>query len=180
MRRVAGYHDIRMDGMYDLVTRARGASVLDVGCNRGLVGFEFANNGASLVHGCDNYEDGIKTARQLFADLRNVENKFEVVDLTAGSAALAPFGERVYDIVICLATIHKLARIMPADDLAGLIGHLGKHCRLFAWRGTSDKYEQTHEEMEMIDRVMAGIDADRIHTSTLSDLGLCAIWRRND
>lgn len=61
MRRVAGYHDIRLDGMLDLVIRARGASVMDVGCNRGLVGFEMANNGATLVHGCDNFAEGIDT-----------------------------------------------------------------------------------------------------------------------
>ena len=42
-RRVAGWHDIRMDGMTDLVCRAKGASVLDIGCNRGLVSFEFGS-----------------------------------------------------------------------------------------------------------------------------------------
>ena len=70
-----GYHDIRLDGLTDLLLRARDASVLDLGCNRGLVGFEFANNGAQLVHGIDIYKEGIWTARQLFADLRNCELK---------------------------------------------------------------------------------------------------------
>ena len=62
-RRVAGYHDIRLDGILDLTIRAKGASVLDVGCNRGLVAFEMANNGARVVHGCDNYAPGVETAR---------------------------------------------------------------------------------------------------------------------
>jgi len=81
-----------MDGMVDLVMRAKDKSVFDIGCNRGLVGFEFANNGASIVHGCDIYEEGIKTAREVFADIRSTESRFEVVDLTNGSKALNVFG----------------------------------------------------------------------------------------
>jgi 2-polyprenyl-3-methyl-5-hydroxy-6-metoxy-1,4-benzoquinol methylase len=113
MRRVAGHHDLRMDGMLDLVIRARGCSVMDIGCNRGLVGFEMANNGASVVHGCDNYDEGIETARQVFADLRNVEAQFECVDLSIGPQSLKPFGWRHYDIMLMLATYHKLKRIIP-------------------------------------------------------------------
>jgi len=67
-RRVAGYHDIRLDGLTDLVLRAKGQKVLDLGCNRGLVGFEMFNNGATTVHGCDIDEGCIWTARGLFAD----------------------------------------------------------------------------------------------------------------
>src|SRR5678810_812408 len=85
-RRVAGYHDIRMDGMTDLVIRARDKRVMDIGCNRGLVSFEMANNGAALVHGCDIYKEGIAAAREIFADLRSVRSQFEVVDLTQGPA----------------------------------------------------------------------------------------------
>src|SRR5476651_846781 len=98
-RRVAGYHDLRLDGISDLTFRANDASVLDVGCNRGLVSFEFANNGAARVHGCDYYEEGVRTAREIFADLVSVESKFEVVDLTGGAKALtAAFGNAKYDI----------------------------------------------------------------------------------
>lgn len=178
-RRVAGFHDIRMDGMTDLVCRAKGASVLDIGCNRGLVGFEFANNGASLVHGCDNYAEGIDVARHLFIDLRNVASKFEVVDLTGGrDAMVAAFGEQTYDMVICLATYHKLRRIMPAAKLSDLMRHLGKRAlKYFAWRGTSRDEKENREEMKQLD-----IELDpmkRIHTSSISEsLGLCAIWRR--
>jgi ribosomal protein L11 methylase PrmA len=70
--------------MTDLVLRAKGKSVFDIGCNRGMVGYQFAEQGAAVVHGCDNYEMGIQTAREVFADLRFVEGRFEVVDLTQG------------------------------------------------------------------------------------------------
>lgn len=172
-RRVAGYHDIRLDGMVDLVSRARGASVLDVGCNRGLVGFELANNGAKLVHGCDNYALGIQTATELFADLRAVQSKFVVTDLTKGKEALAPFGDQRYDIVLMLATYHKLSRVMSVELLSGLMRALGeKTIKYFGWRG----YEA---EITVIDNDMRAVGMKRIHTSFISeDLGPAAVWAR--
>lgn len=180
MRRVAGYHDLRMDGMTDLVLRARGAAVMDIGCNRGLVGFEFANNGAALVHGCDNYREGIDTARQLFADLRNVQSQFEVTDLTKGVDALKAFGGTRYDIVLMLATYHKLKREMSVDALRALVKHFGdRTTRWFAWRGTSEKVNENEAEMASLDRDLRDVGLKRVHTSYLSlTLGVAAIWAR--
>ncbi len=180
MRRVAGYHDLRLDGLMDLVTRARGASVFDVGCNRGLVGFELANNGAEVIHGCDNYEDGIRTARELFIDLRNVTAQFEVLDLRHGSRAIRPYFMGNYDIVLLLATYHKLKRSMDADDLTELVFYLGKITkRYFAWRATSDKPDDNEDEMMALDRDLHEVGLRRIHTSYISDaLGVAAIWER--
>lgn len=180
-RRVAGFHDIRMDGMTDLVCRAKGASVLDIGCNRGLVGFEFANNGAAIVHGCDNYEPGLEIARGLFADLRNVESKFVNVDLTGGPPAMrAAFGDQTYDIVLCLATHHKIKRLMQPAALSELMQSLGRRsANFFAWRGTSEKPQENESDMLQLDRDMKEAGLERVHTSKISKtLGLCAIWRR--
>lgn len=178
-RRVAGHHDIRLDGITDLVIRARGASVLDIGCNRGLVGFEFANNGATVVHGCDNYEVGIRTARELFADLRSVETKFEVVDLSKGVSSLGSFGDRRYDIVVMLATYHKLKRIMVPELLAEMMRHLGRRTvRYFGWRGTSTQHKDNEKEMTNLDRDLGSSGLRRVHTSYISDLGAAAIWER--
>lgn len=180
MRRVAGYHDIRLDGISDLIPRARGASILDVGCNRGLVGFELANNGAELVHGCDNYAEGIQTARELFADIRCVRSQFEVIDLRPGPSALMPFFGQAYDIVLLLATYHKLRRIMEPAILTDLTLYLGRCAnRYLAWRATSDKPEENEQEMLTLDRELAEVGLKRIHTSTISEeLGLAAIWGR--
>lgn len=177
-RRVVGYHDIRLDGIHDLVLRARGASVLDIGCNRGLVGFEMANNGAILVHGCDNYGKGIETARELFADLRNVESRFEICDLTIGAAALEPFG--TYDITLLLATYHKIKRAMPDHRLSGLMKEIGKRTvKYFGWRGTADQHEANDKEITDLDRDLKDIGLIRIHTSYIAtELGVAAIWAR--
>lgn len=171
-RRVGGYHDLRMDGMLDLVIRARGSSVLDVGCNRGLVGFEMANNGATLVHGCDIYPEGIQTAQHLFADLRNCASKFEVVDLTMGPAAMKEaFGSQRYDIVLVLGTIHKLARAMPEKLLQDLIADLGERTiKHFGWRG----YEV---EADMISRALPTFKL--VHQSWLSHIGPAFVWERS-
>lgn len=180
-RRVAGYHDVRMDGISDLVLRARGKSVFDIGCNRGMVGFEFATNGAAVVHGCDIYEKGIDAAREVFADLRSVESRFEVVDLTKGPDALQIFGGMKYDITLCLATYHKLKRVMPPEDLSKLMRHFGRLTKgYFGWRATSFEHAENDKEIANLDQDLGEVGLTRIHTSYISaELGVAAIWSRS-
>lgn len=176
MRRVAGRHNYRMDGLTDLLMRAQGISVLDLGCNRGMAGHDFANNGARKVHGCDLDKDVIFVAKSIFADIRNVESKHEVVDLTQPNA-LAQFDPE-YDVVLMLATYHKLKRVMTPQALSDLVRVLaGKSKRYFAWRATSEKREDNEVEMRQLDRDLAGMK--RIHTSYISqELGVAAIWSK--
>lgn len=184
-RRVAGSNDIRLDGMGDLLMRCKGASVFDIGCNRGMVGYEFAHHGATKVHGCDIYEKGIEVAREVFADLRWVESRFEVVDLTRGPRSLGAFGDTFggsvgYDFVVCLATYHKIKRLMGPQDLSSLVAHFGCMTRkYFAWRGTSDKPLENEEEIAALDRDLGHSGLARVHTSYLSsELGVAAVWSR--
>lgn len=179
-RRVAGRHDVRLDGMIDLLARCRDASVLDVGCNRGHVALDFYRHYASIVHGCDNFIEGIEVARQNFADKRDVDSKFEVVDLTVPDCFAPAFGRNAYDIVVVLATIHKLRRIMPPKDTMRLVRDMGDRTKkLFAWRATSDKPEENEEEMKFLDENLMFCKLKRVHTSYLSEsLGQCAIWRK--
>jgi len=116
----------------------------------------------------------------LFADLRNVESQFECVDLTRGPKALSKFGGRSYDIVLMLATYHKLKRIMSDDALADLMGYFGTiTTKWFAWRGTSEKISDNESEMTALDKVLRGCKLRRVHTSYLSHtLGVAAIWER--
>jgi hypothetical protein len=176
MRRVQGFHDLRLDGIGDLLHRARGATVFDIGCNRGLAGFEFANNGASRVMGCDIYEDGITCARHLFCDLRAVPHRFEVVDLTGGESAMRKaFGrdaEISHDIVLMLATYHKLKRIMKPAALGDLMAYFAsKTAKYFGWRGYDD-------EIRELDDLLGRGGLHRIHTSKISDIQPAAIWAR--
>jgi 2-polyprenyl-3-methyl-5-hydroxy-6-metoxy-1,4-benzoquinol methylase len=136
--RSAGYHNDRLDGVSDILNRARDASVLDIGCNRGLVSFQFVQNGATLIHGCDIHEKSLETARELFSELPAV-SRFENVDLTGGAPALQrAFGlayKKQYDIVLFLAVYQKLERIMQTQALTDLVAHLAdKTGRYFVLR----------------------------------------------
>lgn len=120
-RRIISFSGFRLDGLADLLSRAAGRSLFDIGCNRGMVGYDFALAGASVIHGCDNYETGMLVAREVFADIRSVDSRFEVVDLTGGPGAVKKaFGDAYcaqYDFMLMLAVYHKLRRIMKIEDL---------------------------------------------------------------
>lgn len=180
MRRVAGHHNVRLDGMGDLLLRAPGASVMDIGCNRGMVAYDFALNGATTIHGCDIDKQCILVAREWYADLRAVESKFEDIDLSKGPSSLAPFGNAEWDIVLMLATYHKIKRVMEPKHLSDLIEHFGARTKkFFAWRGTSEKANENEGEMFNLDRDLKMVGLKRIHTSYLSQtLGVAAIWAR--
>lgn len=180
MSRVAGRHDMRLDGMADLLVRARGMSVMDIGCNRGMAGADFARAGARLVHGCDVAKEAIYVARAVFSDMAYVESRFEEVDLTQGPSALGVFGSQRYDVMLLLATYHKLKRRMPPERLSELCRYLGSCTdKYFAWRGTSEKHEENNAEMASLDRDLEREGLRRIHTSRISlELGVAAIWGR--
>lgn len=176
-RRVAGFHDQRLDGVVDILSRCNGASVMDIGCNRGLVAQDFARNGARVIHGCDNFEEGIAVARHNFIDMRYVTKwQFEVVDLTLGPSSLAPFGVAQYDIMVMLATFHKLRRIMTIEKLEELVHHFGKRTeKFFVWRGTTPKAE-TFDEFEVIDGMLHRAGLKNVQRSEISDIGPAGIW----
>ncbi len=178
--RIRGSGLDRLDGLADLYPRMRGAKVFDIGLNRGAVSYDAARAGARLVHGCDIYEEGVKAARGLFADLRDVESCFEVIDLTGGPQALRLFAGMTYDITLCLATYHKLKRVMARDDLTALVKHWGAWTNsYFAWRATSDKPDENDEEIAALDRDLGEVGMTRIHTSYIStELGVAAIWAK--
>jgi 2-polyprenyl-3-methyl-5-hydroxy-6-metoxy-1,4-benzoquinol methylase len=172
IRRVHGIHEIRFDGLSDLLLRAHGCSVFDVGCNRGHVGWDFAMNGARLVHGCDIDGASIQCARHWFSEHPHVESKFEVVDLTKADA-LTPFGSQMYDIVLLIGVQHKLKRVMSELALRTLIRNLGNAAlTYFGWNGYLEDLPQMDEALGM-----AGLR--RVHTSELVLPGRpAAIYKR--
>ena len=172
-RRVMGLHDIRFDGLSDLLLRASGSSVIDIGCNRGHVAYEFAVNGARLVHGCDIDAASIQAARIWFSELPHTMSQFEVVDLTKGVSCLTPFGPAGYDIVLLIGVYHKLKRVMKHEDLSQLVGDLGRRAlTYFGWNGYV-------EDLVAMDKALKAAGLKRVHTSELALPGRpAAIWKR--
>lgn len=179
MRRVAGYHDYRLDGLTDLLTRAYGLSVLDIGCNRGRVGLDFTNNGAVRYDGIELDRHCVDFARELHVDNRGIDTQIEQGDLTKGKEAFFAFGGRQWDIVLFLATYHKLRRVMQPKDLEALVRFLGSRTiKYFVWRGT-DKRDENETELREIDKALEQEKLVRVHTSYLSkQIGAAAIWER--
>lgn len=174
MRRVVGIHEIRFDGLSDLLLRAHGCSVFDVGCNRGHLSWDFALNGARIVHGCDIDGPSIQCARMWFSEHPHVESKFEVVNLEQGPNAVRDaFGEQSYDIVLLIGVQHKLRRAMADKDLEILLVHLGRRAdKYFGWNG----YET---DLPQMDRCLDAVGLKRAHTSALAFSNKpAAIWRR--
>lgn len=177
-RRAIGWHGYRLDGIADVLLRMQDASVLDIAANRGMISYELALNGATVCHGVDEYEKGMMVANEVFADLRTVDAKFAVCDLRGGIAAIAAalgddFRDQ-YDVVVYMATHHKLQRIMQVTDLLALVRGLGLRCGgYFLWRGSVQEYEQ-------IDPVLKETGLRMVQWSELTpDDAPSALWRRN-
>lgn len=173
-RRVFGIHEIRFDGLSDLLLRARGASVFDVGCNRGHVAWDFAANGARMVHGCDVHAPSVQCVRMWFSEHPHVTSKFEVVDLTGGRQVLQKaFGDLQYDIVLLIGVQHKLRRVMSDTALSDLLRSLGQRAlTYFGWNGYSEDLPQMEDALQDSGLVL-------VHWSELALSGRPAcIWKR--
>ena len=166
-RRAINFSAFRLDGLCDLCPRMPGASVFDVGCNYGDVSDDCAFYGARVVHGCDNFKDGVFVANARLSGNRAVEARFEVVDLIGGTAAIKQaFGEsyrKEYDFMLMLAVYHKLRRVMKLDDLLYLVDHLAHHTgKFFVWRGSA-------EEKAEFEPVLLKRNFRLVHYSTISE-----------
>lgn len=186
-RRCINFSAFRLDGLADILPRMRGASVFDVGCNRGHVsGIDCVLAGASVVHGCDIEPDCVHVANCNIADYRSVEGRYEVVDLTGGPGALkkafGPHYRTEYDFILMLAVYHKLRRVMKLDDLLFLVDHLAHHCgKFFVWRGSA-------QERDEFEPVLLKRNFKLVHYSTICEVQLpefidavpqpAAIWSR--
>ena len=169
-RRIISFSGFRLDGLADILARAKGTTVFDIGCNRGAVCHDFVLAGASVVHGCDNYVKGMEVANEWFADIRSVNARFEVVDLTGGGAAVEKaFGQHLlasYDIVVMLAVYHKLWRVMGKDALRTLVEWFADRCgKYFVWRGS-------REEKTELDGILVPKGFRLVHYSELCEIEL--------
>jgi len=167
-----GSHDVREIGLRDLLFYAEGSSVLDIGCNRGHVGYEFYRHGATKVHGCDIDAPSVDCARQWFTEL-TIDSKFEVVDLTKGKLELSKFfGESPYDIVLFVGVLHKLKRAMAEESLKHLVYSLGQRAsKYLGWNGYI-------HDLALMDDQLRDVGMKRIHFSEFAAPGIAAVWKR--
>ena len=112
----------RSDGLFEHGIDFKDKSVLDVGCNIGIVAYEIAKRSPSLIHGFDSHRRSIEIAQVIFHRIP-AESRFWVLDL--GHLEKRALSRR-YDIVLLLAIDHHVRRQVGderADDvLADLCG----------------------------------------------------------
>ena len=110
----------RLEGLDPVFEFAPGRRILDLGCHRGMIGYEFARRGATVIHGFDLYAPGISAAKEIFADIP-VESRFETADLALGRTAfLHQFGDMLlprYEVVLLLSILQHLRRQMERRDV---------------------------------------------------------------
>lgn len=103
---------IGLDDLWDLVV---GNTVLDVGCAEGLIARKCLDAGASFVHGVELRKEAVERTRALGVNCDN-----------ANVDSYNP--RRIYDVVLMLAILHKLAepakafaRLLSACDLVAVV-----------------------------------------------------------
>jgi 2-polyprenyl-3-methyl-5-hydroxy-6-metoxy-1,4-benzoquinol methylase len=136
----------RLRGLDFLLEQCADCTIMDIGCNEGLVAYEFARNGAKLVHGFDRDGQRVRFARRLFRDVP-IESRFVRTNLAVSGAEFQAKHRSVllpeYDIVLFLGVYHHLKRQMPVHRLHGLVEELlNRSGHWFVDRGKCiDEYE---------------------------------------
>jgi hypothetical protein len=151
-RRVAGYHDFRMDGMTDLVLRAQGKSS---STSAATAAWSASNSPATAPNGAWLRQLRARHPGRARSVRRSAQGRQPVRDRRPDRrrGGAEAFGAKKYDITLCLATYHKLKRIMEPAELSALMQHFGKATKgYFAWRGTSDKPDENEQELYALDR----------------------------
>lgn len=163
----------RLLGLEEVLEECEGKTVLDVGFSTGLVAYEFARRGASLIHGLEKERDLTWLARQIFRDVP-IESQFRSADLTDGAAGIEKrYGAMLlpsYDIVLFLGVYHHLK--MEASELAKLVTFLaGKSSGCFVVR--------TDRLPELRDLILEqGFSVRRSHPGIPGRLGALEVFVR--
>jgi len=117
-KRFKGTWEDRLDGIFDPNVNYTGKSVLDVGCNMGVVAYEISKLKPSSIHGIDILRPHIQTAKMIFLG-SSVESRFDCLNL--GSQKLRRVLRPQYDIVMLLAVYHHMQDSMGRDKARSVL-----------------------------------------------------------
>ncbi|TIU94733.1 MAG: methyltransferase domain-containing protein, partial [Mesorhizobium sp.] len=99
--------DDRLDGIFSCGVDYSGKTILDVGCNMGIVAYEIAKRRPAYIHGIDILKPHIRVARSIFLG-SEVESRFDAMSL--GSRKLQSVLKGSYNIVLLLAVYQHVRR----------------------------------------------------------------------
>ncbi|RWH69469.1 MAG: class I SAM-dependent methyltransferase [Mesorhizobium sp.] len=109
----AGTWDDRLDGLFSCGVKYFGKTILDVGCNMGIVAYEIAKRRPAYIHGIDILKPHTRVARSIFLG-SNVESRFDAMNL--GSRKLQSVLNDSYDIVLLLAVYQHVRRGLGQEE----------------------------------------------------------------
>jgi 2-polyprenyl-3-methyl-5-hydroxy-6-metoxy-1,4-benzoquinol methylase len=136
----------RISGLFDCGIDFAGRSVLDVGCNMGIVAYEISKRGPSFIHGLDNYRGALRVAEAVFTAVP-VESRFDLIDLRKErklQRVLLPS----YDIVLLMEVYHQVKKKSPAAAARAVEIIVPRSAQTVLVRGMPDQKEEVHQLIE--------------------------------
>ena len=145
----------RVSGLFDLDLDYTGKSILDVGCNIGMVSYEISKSQPKFIHGIDSYRPAINIARNIFMGV-GAESEFHAVDL-ANDRALHRVLKPQYDIVIMLSVWQHLKNAEGEQKAAEITRELAGRCEgYFLARNPMTEEEEFNAILEEIGFSLVG------------------------
>jgi hypothetical protein len=104
----------------------RDRTVLDAGCNMGILAYEIAKHEPRSIHGIDSHKDYIRTAQMIFLGSA-VEARFDRANLSRARELANVLLPR-YDVVLFLSVYHHVRNAHGAEAAAGATRTLLQRC----------------------------------------------------
>jgi 2-polyprenyl-3-methyl-5-hydroxy-6-metoxy-1,4-benzoquinol methylase len=139
------WHD-RIAGLFDCGIDFTGKSVLDVGCNMGIVAYEISKRGPSLIHGLDNYLGAFRVAKAIFSAVP-VESRFDLVDLR-NERKLQKVLLPSYDIILLMEVYHQVKKKSPAAAIRTVEIIVPRSTQTVLVRGLKNQKEELNKLIE--------------------------------
>jgi ribosomal protein L11 methylase PrmA len=148
-----------LDGIFSAGVDYAGKSILDVGCNMGVVAYEISKLGPNSIHGIDILRPHIETARMIFLG-SPVESRFDCLNL--GSRRLGQILRSQYDIVMLLAVYHHMQDSLGPDKARRVLADIARRAQTIVARVPPNK------DSELIDVLSEnGFSVKSAHISPL-------------
>lgn len=120
-KRFTGTWDDRLDSLFSVGVDYAGKSILDLGCNMGVVAYEIAKQGPSFIHGVEKHPPHVYVAQTIFSGV-GTPSRFDCTRI--GSSQFYRLLRPSYDIVLMLAVYHHFRRKLGPENVKALLRSL--------------------------------------------------------
>jgi 2-polyprenyl-3-methyl-5-hydroxy-6-metoxy-1,4-benzoquinol methylase len=136
----------RIAGLFDCGIDFSGKSILDVGCNMGIVSYEISKRAPSSIHGLDNYQGALRVAEAIFSAVP-VESRFDLIDLR-NERKLQRILLPSYDIVLLMEVYHQVKKKSPQAAARAVEIVVPRSAQTVLVRGLSNQEQELRKLVE--------------------------------